>query len=481
MLHQLALSSKILELLHEVVTTQITLLHCAVLATDIKAKTPIIDETLFVTLLDKQLGPSRGQLLLSWLKRASTCYGHVQSFATCCVEKDEEAKIREQASKDIWCKQLQHEIQDFADIQVDVLAVKNFFFENDQQSNNKEQAVEWKKAAANFFHYFYDNYLKRDTLFPGSFFKDNSTVFGRQAFLAAFIDANNKQEICAVCDQTRYYSYRRTKHTEVPSTKVQAIIDHYLPRSEYPHFACHPYNLVPICYTCNSSEKGAKDPFLDEQKQRRTLRKTALPYNDKVNLRALLFLNVDLGTSDTFKVLNADSSSLAFTLGSLSPRGNHAPLSQDTLEEAASVLEDLYSIPGRWNIPEQSDRIRSTLFRRMRQFLGKGTHAPNGPHIYVQVHDALKLLLYYLDQEDQQKDPFAFAMSWMLVALLNEYTQRLVDEQPSLAEELQLKDPFLEELVSLYGLSLRENKERAKIADELCEIVKRHTRNASKN
>jgi len=39
-------------------------------------------------------------------------------------------------------------------------------------------------------------------------------------------------------------------------------VDHWLPKSKYPALSCHPKNLVPVCYRCNSREcKGEQCPI----------------------------------------------------------------------------------------------------------------------------------------------------------------------------------------------------------------------------
>ena len=39
--------------------------------------------------------------------------------------------------------------------------------------------------------------------------------------------------------------------------------DHYLPAGKYPAYGVHPANLIPICQTCNSKAKLAKDPICE--------------------------------------------------------------------------------------------------------------------------------------------------------------------------------------------------------------------------
>lgn len=42
--------------------------------------------------------------------------------------------------------------------------------------------------------------------------------------------------------------------------------DHYLPKSEYPFASVNFYNLVPLCYKCNSDRKKTKDPIEKDRK-----------------------------------------------------------------------------------------------------------------------------------------------------------------------------------------------------------------------
>jgi len=73
------------------------------------------------------------------------------------------------------------------------------------------------------------------------------------------------------------------------------------------------------------------------------------------------------------------------------------------------------------------------------------------------VTNALKQLLYYLDNDDQQKDPFTFAMTWILGALLQE------------------GDPqaLVEEVNSWTGQSLEKSQYRHEQAEKLLKIVQK--------
>lgn len=108
-------------------------------------------------------------------------------------------------------------------------------------------------------------------------------------------------------------------------------------------------------------------------------------------------------------------------------------------------------------------RIGDTLFRRMRQFLGDGKGVILGSDISAEVYNTLKQLLYYLDHEDQQKDPFAFAMTWALGAL--------IQQQHS---DPYLKAALVEEINSWFGQSLEESEKRDSYVEALLKIIEDH-------
>src|SRR5262249_12559566 len=155
-----------------------------------------------------------------------------------------------------------------------------------------------------------------------------------------------------------------------------------------------------------SSAKGTKDPFLDETKGRHPLNKKFLPYSD-IDLRKKTYLKVDLSKmriTTSADVNDVDNPESYIALGPLSLRDEELKLPKEDLDSMIEILSELYDIPGRWSTPKESNRIRATLFRRMRQFLGDGKSAPQGTNMPSHIHNLLHLLLYYLDQEYQQKD-----------------------------------------------------------------------------
>ncbi len=459
MLHGLKLPEITERCLTEVVRVQIALLSCAVAATDIAAAQLGLKEKDFAGELDRWPGlEGRGQELVKWVAGGEKRYALLKDFATQNSLTDVEESRKEQDRKQDWCRRLAGEVDALLNKKLPALAVKDFFIDDDAPG---AAVPGWKNAARDFLLYFYDTYLKENTNFPGILFRDRSTIFGRQGFLNAFIKKNEQLEICAFCDQGRYYSHK--------DGKVYAQIDHYLPKSRYPHFACHPFNLVPICQGCNSSQKSDKDPFSFNTEGQRCLSKHCLPYHS--NLREAVYLHVDLsGLQTIVDVSELDRPKKVIQLGPLLPRGDVTEIPQDALQEAIYVLKELHGIPDRWADAHQSNRIRGTLFRRMRHFLGRSQYVAPESDVPTQIYNSLNILLYYLAQEDQQNDPFAFVMTWMLVALMNEYTLYLQQEGLSDQQLSRLPAPLIDEIVSWYGFSLEKNTERAEVAKRLLEI-----------
>lgn len=68
-----------------------------------------------------------------------------------------------------------------------------------------------------------------------------------------------KYYICPYCQQ----SYAMTIHRADRTRALRPTLDHYYPKSRFPFLAISLFNLVPSCYTCNSSLKGARDFYKD--------------------------------------------------------------------------------------------------------------------------------------------------------------------------------------------------------------------------
>jgi hypothetical protein len=96
---------------------------------------------------------------------------------------------------------------------------------------------------------FYENLLRNG--FPQCV-HGNAEILDRDAFIAAFWEANPKLVVCPACDCPR---------SSKIDDKVYADADHFLPKSDYPFLSVHPANLVPLCLDCNRLFKRDQDPI----------------------------------------------------------------------------------------------------------------------------------------------------------------------------------------------------------------------------
>jgi len=382
--------------------------------------------------------------IAQWIWRKSVERQHLMYFAATYCSVDTREREAERRVKIAWCVRLRKEVE--ALLALDDLPIKiRPFNETDACA---DQVPAWVEHAKNFLLYFYDEILgDSQKKFPPELFSDpHAKEFGREEMLAAFLRKNNA-EVCSTCDGSRYYTSGKHVHTD---------LDHYLPKSLYPHLACHPYNLVPSCPHCNLLKKD-KDLLLYIQEDRKyKLSKAIFPYHN-FNLSRVTYLEVTPASAAEF-----------ITIGAIRrrPDQTEAEMSQ-TIENAICLQQELYNIPGRWQNHEQALRIGDTLFRRMRQFLADGKGAILGSGMPAEVYNSLKQLLYYLDREDQQKDPFAFAMTWVLATL--------IQQQHS---DPHLKAALVAEINSWFSQNLRESKQRDMYVEELLRIIESHQEQA---
>jgi hypothetical protein len=438
MIHSVSLSQETEKRLTDIVMLQMCLLRYALF-------TQRIDKDTCVVYLNRHKRyQNRGEAIARWVfdGRVPKRQELLQHFARSRSE-DASSTRQERAEKRAWCRNLYRQVLALLfsiPIQLEILY-------------DEVHAPVWQKDAAEFLVSFYA-YLGGDTPFPASLFSEpEASPFGRQAFLQAFTDANSDLYVCAVCDESGYYT--------IVEGNIRTDIDHYLPKSRYPHFACHPYNLIPICKACNQVVKGTKDPLEAPGGKRLSLHEVYLPYRSP-GLSTRTYLSIALEAAE--KLVDWVS------IGKLFPQ---KPGDQMDMQLIAT-LDEVYKVPHRWSQDGRVDKISETLFRRMRQFLGNGREGPLGFNMATAIYNALNQLLYYLHYEDQSKDPFAFAMTWMLAALLNE-------EYKLLAQEFTVEDPtprnavrfpLVAELVEGLGQNAARNEERALLAKQLLDLIK---------
>jgi len=138
----------------------------------------------------------------------------------------------------------------------------------------------------------------------------------------------------------------------------------------------------------------------------------------------------------------------------------------------------MYEIPRRWNAQNDIDKVGETLFRRMRQFL-RGSHElaiGNSPKSVWPVFEyALDQLVYSLHTQGEEgfeggdfgKDPYDFAMKWLLVTILNE--ERHFSGQDN--EDEQPQFPLLEELAYWLGQDMNNKDEYISCAEMLIKML----------
>ncbi len=398
--------------------------------------------------------------------------------------------------KQNWLKRIRNEIESLhspSELKIEI----GYFYGNGRNyikskavnaRSDAEVAPFWQQKAGEFFLYFYEEYLeKSDNAFPASFFPLDVAIFlskqerfGRQELLNNFRSENDSLHICPVCDENGYYTDSREM--------ICATLDHFLPKNIYPHFACHPHNLIPTCYACNSSVKGPRDPLhmnLGEIGPGYLYRE-AMPYT-VTKRKDNIYLSVDL--SKGLKEIRILGLQFSDQLQDVNEEG---------LRSALEILQRIYDIPGRWatgnkiqksesseeskpstnrnrrqhealeetkEISLAADRVSEALFRRMRHFLGQGKDIMPGDRMIDELYNALSLLLYYLSEEDRWKDPLTVPMLWILAALLVQEKQQLQTiakwkENGQLDKDCSLFPAALDEVLSWSGQDSAEVKRR---------------------
>lgn len=248
----------------------------------------------------------------------------------------------------------------------------------------------WENAAAEFLERFYFDLCSTSGL-PACIFSKSviSGRFDRARFFENFESSNPKLEICAICDETGFL----TK----PKGTPRGEIDHFFPKSRYPHLACHPFNLVPTCHLCNGTVKGSRDP-LDGNGRRYRLEEIFVPYRgESFADRAYLKLRTSKLNSAIFEELR--------------PRRSY------TLRQASLSFEATYEIPSRWLA--RNKNIGERIFKEIKSRI---SCLPFSPAPDAQVREMVRQIDVLIGEfhEGQGTDPYRFAMMWWLSKLSKE-------------------------------------------------------------
>lgn len=251
-----------------------------------------------------------------------------------------------------------------------------------------KSAPVWRKAAAEFLERFYDDLTYG---LPACLFTDlGEDAYTRDSFLKTFFSTNPGLCICPICDMTPLRTVVRGS--------FYVDVDHFFPKSVYPHLSVHPYNLVPICHVCNSGAKKAVDPLASPTGPRYRTSDIRLPYRSSTSLSEELLISLP-------------TAGQPFALRTFALRAGVT--SEQSIEAINDVLQRVFDIPQRWD--KGIGTIGEIMFRRVREHLWFLETEPTSD----QAQTYLDELLAMVEQHSSAKEPYSIAMIWWLVYLSN--------------------------------------------------------------
>lgn len=292
--------------------------------------------------------------------------------------------------------------------------------------------LSWQIAATEFLIKFYDDYLgESKRTFPKSFELEE---FGRDKFLSEFKKLNGIN-VCPACDAERY-----------------SRIDHYLPKIFYPHLSCHPYNLVPICNTCNTDYKGEKNLLVSKSGNLRQLENIFLPYRgDGFQADTYLKISLEQGLRKPIII------------------GLEGHPGKDLLERV-EVYQHIFHIPDRWQ--KEIQAIEESVYRQIKQSIQSHVDvnpSKRGNLNIFGVRDLLDgILCNFFDS--QGLDQWRFPMTWHLVAVINREIEPAVHSStPINLENYELLKDIADWLKQ--DTVPHPVHERRDLAQKLCNVV----------
>lgn len=273
------------------------------------------------------------------------------------------------------------------------------------------EAPNYQKAARDFLISFYD---KLESGIESSLLDENPNQYqkyGREQFFDAYERENPMQYVCAICDEHRPITILRGRR--------YSEIEHYFPKSIYPHLACHPYNLIPICGACNAAHYN-RDPLSRGNGGRRKLGEIFLPYrSESLSLQGLV----------KFEWTNQ-----------LKPKISIEPLpSSDSFEEKLKAFLEIYDVQKRWQ--ERIHQIGEQLWRYMKYYLLAETKQGEKLDVFT-VKNALERLLRYFI-EDLGANSWNYVLMWYLSHLLVAGIEQAIQKNHSTNALLQSLEDML--------------------------------------
>jgi hypothetical protein len=342
-------------------------------------------------------GQDRSQRIAEWVLGKQNLFTSLQSFS-----EGPEAK------------------RDFVtDIKKDVILLFRPYEEESFQVACSDEDEDWKQGAKDFLYAFYDiwsntgfsNYLfshpYEPKQYPYLFSHRRDLNYKRVHFTAEFAFRNYGLYVCVMCDGSAY-------KTETEK-QVHTSIEHFFPRSIYPHLSCHPFNLIPICSACNSYIKGPADPLKPGEAEI-TVQDLVLPYQG-VGLSQLTY--IDFPSREN---RNRAENHIEHPLTAKFQAFNDVELGK-----RLEVIDHLYKVEERWD--RSLDEIGEQAFRRISQFFALSLIPGNSTSDTDDLEKALKILIALMERDNWGRDPFGIPVTWTLKYYLDQL-ERLGEEAP---------------------------------------------------
>ncbi len=377
MIHQVKKSDEEFALLGQLVNLQLSLLRLAATDKILSASTSVRRGNVEVHLEESYA--DQAHQVASWVTNKPTLLETLNQFAAHDKPDEKQAFV--------------------ADLEADVKLIYNPEPERLRVAITG-QTPDWQRAAGDFCGRFYELFSARCQSKPVRYgfqaflFTDPTLTrdsFNRWDFVDAFTRSNPILYLCAICDAT---AYRATI-----DSRAYTSIEHFFPKSIYPHLSIHPYNLIPICTYCNSGAARSIDP-LDYCSEELGLRELLLPYQDG---------HEGLSQQAYIKVGQRSGGAEA----GMHPLELHLqPATEHEAQRFIDSFERIYRVEERWN--KDLDQIDQHVFRRITQFLAGDVQLGNALSDVGFVVDRLELLMALTDQDSLGRDPFAFATVWLL-------------------------------------------------------------------
>jgi hypothetical protein len=171
-------------------------------------------------------------------------------------------------------------------------------------ANNKIEDI----CRNNLTPYYYEDFPpKVRTLLKEIYFNLYNHIFGRATCVT----------LCNSSLETYFHSLTHRKINFCPFCGLAPLtskyeggrdaFDHYLPKSKYPFNSVNMENLFPMCYICNSKNKGSKDLiYHSNRRSPKNRRKAFYPFDSTINIKDLTLKVIIKNQKINLRKINPD-------------------------------------------------------------------------------------------------------------------------------------------------------------------------------